>query len=141
MLQVADQAPPANASYSESLCCRLAIEQVAQNRVREMVDEQRREIHPAVAKQVETGGLERFAGEEPVAKAQHHAIIVAQTRIGERHQPRLADALARVGEERVVQRHLGPAGLRARQHFRAKEIGPQEIVGHGETPLPSRASR
>ena len=98
----------------------------------QVVDEQRRQIDDAAANEIEVRAFEGSAGHQPIAKAQHDAVIVARIRVGKRRQLRLVDRLARLGEQRVVQGDLGRAGLVGRKHLRPYQIGAQEIVGHRE---------
>ncbi len=79
--------------------------------------------------------LDGAGGDQPIAEIQDQGVVLARVRVGEPGQPPVRDRLARVGDQRLVQGALGGAGLLDRAHFRALEVGAQEIVADREAPL------
>ena len=58
--------------------------------------------------QREVGALERARGEQPFAKAQDHAVVVARVLVLHRIDLRFADPAARLRHQRSMQRQSRP---------------------------------
>ena len=104
-----------------------AIEDVAQDDVRHLLDEKRRRVHRAP----ECARVACFhgpRGEQPVAEREHHAVVVARVRIGDRLELAPRDAPARLRHQRGMEAALGVVGFLGRMDFRPQVIGAQEIV-------------
>jgi hypothetical protein len=110
-----------------------AIEDVARDDVRHLVDEQRRDRDAAaVGEQLDIAALDRAGGDQPVAKRGPETVVVAAVRIRERGDPVGADGEPGIVDQSLVQCDLGGAGFLDGLHLGPPQIGAQERVGDGE---------
>ena len=109
-----------------------AVEQTAQRGVHQLVDEQRRYVDARRHEEPQIAVLDDAGGDQAVAEIEHHAIVLARVRIGQRGQTLGRDRLARIVDQRGVQRALGVAGFVDRREFWPRDVGAQEVVGDGE---------
>ena len=79
--------------------------------------------------------FERRRAKQLVAKAQHHAIVLARILVAHGGDPLRRDFDARLLHQRRVQRALVVARRRDRREFRPHVVSAQIIVGDSEPPV------
>ena len=87
------------------------VEHVAQDRVHELVDEQRRRRAHARAHEMQIGRLDGRLRHQEIAEADHQRPVLARVLVGHRRDLGRLDRPARIGQERRVQRALDHAGV------------------------------
>jgi hypothetical protein len=105
-----------------------AVQHAAQDGVREVVEEERRDLGGRVEDQRQVGVLERRLVEQPVAKGREHSPVLARVRVGDGHEVDRRQRPPRRLEQHRVQRPLARAGVRLRRQLRPRQVGAQEVV-------------
>jgi hypothetical protein len=104
-----------------------AIEDVAQDDVRHLLDEKGRRVHRAFER-ARVAGLHRTSSKQLVAQLEHHLVVVPRIRIADCLQFAACDAPARLCHQRGMEAALGIVGLLDRMDFGPQVIGAQEVV-------------
>ena len=105
-----------------------AFEEVAQDHVRQLVDEQRRHIDRAL-EQAHVAAFHRAGRQQALAEPEQHAVVVARVLVPHRVDFRLGHRAARCLHERGMQAQFVFAGFLDRVDLRAQVVRAQEIVG------------
>ena len=112
---------------------RAALQEVAQDDVRELRHEKRRHVDPA-PEQAQVAALDGARIEQPAADVQHHPVVVARIRVRDRLDLRVFDGSPRIAHQRGMQRALGVARLLDRMDLRPQVVRAQEVVGDPQPP-------
>jgi hypothetical protein len=112
-----------------------AVEHVAHDDLRELVDEKRRHCDTAFRKNPQVARFEGLRALEPPEKIEQDAVVVSRIGGLDAVQRRRVYVPARIVEERVVQRALLRPGFIDGPDLGAQQIGAQEIVGDREPPI------
>ena len=112
-----------------------ALENAADDDLRELVDEEGRDGDLAAGENLQVAGFQRRRALQSPEERGQNAVVVAGIRVLDGLQLRRGRVPARIFHERLVQRDLVRPGFFGGPDLRAHQVGAQEIVGDRETPL------
>lgn len=110
-------------------------QQMAQQNLGELLHQHRRHINPLALEQGQISRLQRWRGQQPVAKAQPHGIVVGRIPVQNSLQRSRGHAMAGRAQQGTMQSQLSPTGPRNRRDFGALQQMAQKIVSQLEMPL------
>ncbi|TMH52341.1 MAG: hypothetical protein E6H62_12510 [Betaproteobacteria bacterium] len=121
----------------EFSCARLerivaALENAADDDLRELVDEEGRDGDLAAGENLQVAGFQRRRALQSPEERGQNAVVVAGIRVLDGLQLRRGRVPARIFHERLVQRDLVRPGFFGGPDLRAHQVGAQEIVGNGK---------
>ncbi len=106
-----------------------AVEDVAHDDLRELIDEKGRDGDLAAGENLQVAGLQRRRALQSPEEREQNAVIISGIGVLDGVQRRRRRVTARILQERLVQRDLIRPGLLDRPDLRTHQVGAQEIVG------------